>query len=113
MDSSTINSSIQWVVGPLLLLVVGWLLDMRSKKRIERVQYTLSNDHPKPFREDLDSKFSLLNSKMDHSVAIQKKQGRVLIAMRQDISDLFENDAQQVADVEELRKAIEQKPPKD
>lgn len=102
---------VQFILGPLLILVVGWLLDRRAKHRTTRVEYELKNRHEVNIRDDLDSKFKLVFAKIGHVTALQKKQGRVLIAMRKDISDLFENDAEQLADVQALREEIAKPPP--
>lgn len=114
MDAQTtllLIGVMQFVVGPIALAVVAFVLDRRAKNRTAAVEFAITNGHPDPLREDLDSKFKLVFSKLDHTTALQKKQGKVLVAMRSDIAELFENDAEQLADVQALREEIAKKSP--
>lgn len=110
MDAVTVLlwiAVIQFVVGPVLLLVVGRML----KRRVDRVEEQLTNSHDTNIRDEITSKFDLVFAKINHGNALQKKQGRVLVAMRRDIAELFENDADQLADVQALREEIAKKSP--
>lgn len=110
MDADTqraISALIQFLIGPLAILFVGWLLDRRSKARIAAVKHEITNNHSKHLREDLDSKFKSLYAKSDYTNTILKKQGRVLVALRNDVSELFDNDTEHAKDVLALQAEIE------
>ncbi len=104
-----LSSVIQFVVGPVLLLVLGYVLDRRNKRRVDSVKNEITNEHKDHLRDDLDSKFALVFAKLDHSATMQKKQGKVLIRLREDVATLFRNDAEQMKDVESLREEIAQR----
>lgn len=69
MFSDTVWSTlIQFVLGPGLLAIIGFLL----KKRIDSVansvkatKYEITNLHPTHLRTDLDAKFSLVLARID------------------------------------------------
>ncbi len=109
----TLEVVIQFVLGPLAVLFVGWVLDRRSKRRIEavgvQVQSTkkeITNEHTEHLRDDLDSKFDLIFGKFDTVFRKLDKQGRVLIAQRKDIAQLYQQDVDAADDVTALRKEI-------
>lgn len=59
---------VQWLVGPLSLLVVGWFLN----RKIQETRKEITNSHPKHLRDDLDSKFELVFAKLD-TLAIEQE----------------------------------------
>jgi len=101
-----IANLIQFLIGPVAVLLVGFWVDRRSKRRADKVQWQLENNHKVNIRDDLDSKFHLVFAKLDHSNSLHRKQGKVIIGMRSDIAELFENDVSQTKDVEALREEI-------
>lgn len=52
---------IQFVVGPVAVLVVGWFLN----REIKKTKQEITNSHPQHLRDDLDSKFQLVFAKLD------------------------------------------------
>lgn len=54
---------IQFVVGPIAVLVVGWFLN----REIKKTKQEITNSHPQHLRDDLDSKFQLVFAKLDTS----------------------------------------------
>lgn len=52
---------IQFLVGPVAVLVVGAVLN----REIKRTKQEITNSHPQHLRDDLDAKFSLVFAKLD------------------------------------------------
>jgi hypothetical protein len=52
---------IQFVVGPIAVLVVGWFLN----REIKKTKQEITNSHPQHLRDDLDAKFQLVFAKLD------------------------------------------------
>lgn len=52
---------IQFVVGPIAVLVVGWFLN----REIKKTKQEITNSHPQHLRDDLDAKFLLVFAKLD------------------------------------------------
>lgn len=52
---------IQFVLGPIAVLIVGWVLN----REIKKTKQEITNSHPKHLRDDLDSKFDLVFAKLD------------------------------------------------
>jgi len=52
---------IQFVVGPIAVLVVGWFLN----REIKKTKQEITNSHPQHLRDDLDAKFELVFAKLD------------------------------------------------
>ena len=103
------NTLIQWVVGPVALLVIGWLLDRRSKRRqkttdakVEQIPQIVSsalkktaeqlgaqvadtkdavtNNHDKHIRDDLDEQFGQLNTLLEEVLEqLQDAFGRIKV----------------------------------
>ena len=59
---------IQFVLGPVAVLVVGWILN----KEIKKTKQEITNSHPQHLRDDLDAKFALVFAKLDTSANIAK-----------------------------------------
>lgn len=59
---------IQFVLGPIAVLVVGWFLN----KEIKKTKQEITNSHPQHLRDDLDAKFALVFAKLDTSASIVK-----------------------------------------
>jgi hypothetical protein len=51
---------IQFVVGPVAVLVVGWFLN----REIKKTKQEITNSHPEHLRDDLDAKFNLVFAKL-------------------------------------------------
>lgn len=52
---------IQFLVGPLAVLIVGFFLN----RKINDTKQTITNSHPVHLRDDLDGKFSLVFARQD------------------------------------------------
>lgn len=52
---------IQFVVGPVAVLIVGWFLN----REIKKTKQEITNSHPQHLRDDLDGKFQLVFAKLD------------------------------------------------
>ena len=52
---------IQFVVGPVAVLVVGWFLN----REIKKTKQEITNSHPQHLRDDLDAKFALVFAKLN------------------------------------------------
>jgi hypothetical protein len=52
---------IQFVLGPIAVLVVGWFLN----REIKKTKQEITNSHPQHLRDDLDAKFALVFAKLD------------------------------------------------
>ena len=52
---------VQFVVGPIAVLIVGWVLN----REIKKTKQEITNSHPKHLRDDLDAKFELVFAKLD------------------------------------------------
>lgn len=61
MTESMWTVLIQFVVGPVAVLVVGWFLN----KEIKKTKQEITNSHPQHLRDDLDGKFQLVFAKLD------------------------------------------------
>jgi hypothetical protein len=57
---------IQFVIGPVAVLVVGWILN----KEIKKTKQEITNSHPQHLRDDLDAKFALVFAKLDTSASL-------------------------------------------
>lgn len=57
---------IQFVIGPVAVLVVGWVLN----KEIKKTKQEITNSHPQHLRDDLDAKFALVFAKLDTNANI-------------------------------------------
>lgn len=55
--------TIQFVIGPIAVLVVGWFLN----REIKKTKQEITNSHPQHLRDDLDAKFALVFAKLDTS----------------------------------------------
>ena len=52
---------LQWIVSPLILVIVGWFLN----RKINETKREITNSHPQHLRDDLDGKFKLVYAKLD------------------------------------------------
>lgn len=59
---------IQFLVGPVAVLVVGAVLN----REIKRTKQEITNSHPQHLRDDLDAKFQLVFAKLDTSASLVK-----------------------------------------
>lgn len=57
---------IQFVLGPIAVLVVGWFLN----REIKKTKQEITNSHPQHLRDDLDAKFALVFAKLDTNAKI-------------------------------------------
>lgn len=57
---------IQFVVGPVAVLIVGWILN----REIKKTKQEITNSHPQHLRDDLDAKFALVFAKLDTNANI-------------------------------------------
>lgn len=108
------------LVSGLVILFVGWLLNHKNKqrtddiaRRVEDTKYEITNEHDQPLRNDLDSKFDLVFSKLNKVVATQarhdrlfKTLGKALIGVRKDVAGLTDDQTQSIKDIEDLRKEL-------
>lgn len=76
---------VQWLVGPLSLLVVGWFLN----RKIQETKKEITNSHPKHLRDDLDSKFQLVFAKLDTLTMEQENIDRKLDQHARDVAVIF------------------------
>jgi hypothetical protein len=75
-------SLLQWLISPLILLIVGWFLN----RKIQETKKEITNSHPQHLRDDLDAKFKLVFAKLDTIASEQKE-------FDSKLSKLTENDA--------------------
>ena len=61
-------SLIKWLLGPVVLLIVGAFLN----RKIKETKQEITNSHPTHLRDDLDGKFQLVFAKLDTALAEQK-----------------------------------------
>ena len=59
---------VQFVLGPIAVLVVGWFLN----KEIKKTKQEITNSHPQHLRDDLDAKFALVFAKLDTNSSMIK-----------------------------------------
>lgn len=57
---------IQFLVGPVAVVVVGAILN----REIKKTKQEITNSHPQHLRDDLDAKFSLVFAKLDTNANI-------------------------------------------
>lgn len=80
---------LQFVVGPVFVIIVGAFLNKTLSKKISNVRQEITNSHPMHLREDLDNKFKLVNAKIDTLIEEQKEIDRKLNNQRDDLSEVF------------------------
>lgn len=61
MTEQVLTVLIQFVLGPIAVLVVGWILN----REIKKTKQEITNSHPQHLRDDLDAKFALMFAKLD------------------------------------------------
>jgi hypothetical protein len=76
---------VQWLVGPLTLLIVGWFLN----RKIQETRKEITNSHPKHLRDDLDSKFELVFAKLDTLTSEQENMDRKFDKHAKDMSVVY------------------------
>ena len=86
-------SLLQWLISPLILLVVGWFLN----RRIQETKKEITNSHPQHLRDDLDAKFKLVFAKLDTISSEQKEFDGKLIKHAEDVALIFDELAQHEA----------------
>lgn len=111
------------LVSGLVILFVGWLLNHKNKKRtddivqrVESTKYEITNEHDQPLRNDLDSKFDVVFSKLNKVAATQarhdrlfKKMGLAIIGVRKDVAGLTNDQTQSIKDIEDLRRELDRR----
>lgn len=121
IDADTVNSLIYPTIVGLVVLCVGWWLDHKSKKRtddladrVDSTRYEITNEHKQPLRNDLDSKFDIVFAKLNNILSTQKrhdrlfhKQAETIIAIREDVAELTDGQAQHTDDIESLRHELD------
>jgi peptidoglycan hydrolase CwlO-like protein len=80
---------VQFVLGPSFVIIVGAILSRTLSKKIKNVREEITNSHPVHLREDLDSKFKLVNAKIDTILDEQKELDRKMDAQLDDVSELY------------------------
>lgn len=78
-------SLIQWLLGPVVLLIVGAFLN----RRIKETRQEITNSHPTHLRDDLDGKFQLVFAKLDTALTEQQNIDKKLDAMASDQGLVF------------------------
>lgn len=99
------ESIIANVVGPLLVLVVGWFLNKRIGKVAEHTTQTLDqvkNSHDTNFRDDVDALHQEVRESREDSRSIHAE----LREMRTDITGLRRDDAVARSDLDSLRRRV-------
>jgi hypothetical protein len=76
---------IQWTLSPLLLLIVGAVLN----RKIRETKQEITNSHPMHLRDDLDGKFQLVLARQDTILTEVKNIDDKLGSQRDDIDTLF------------------------
>lgn len=80
---------IQFVLGPIAVLVVGWILN----REIKKTKQEITNSHPQHLRDDLDAKFALVFAKLDTNAdiatAVDEKLDDHISAYKRDSSTVF------------------------
>lgn len=80
---------IQFVLGPIAVLVVGWILN----REIKKTKQEITNSHPQHLRDDLDAKFALVFAKLDTSnditSAVDEKLDDHIATYKRDSSTVF------------------------
>lgn len=66
VSEQVITVLIQFVLGPIAVLVVGWFLN----REIKKTKQEITNSHPQHLRDDLDAKFALVFAKLDTNANI-------------------------------------------
>lgn len=96
MTESMWTVTIQFVLGPVAVLVVGWILNRKLKntnERIEKTKKEITNSHPQHLRDDLDAKFKLVFAKLDTNASmigsIDTKLDDHIIKYKEDASTVF------------------------
>lgn len=76
---------IQWTISPLLLLIVGAILN----RKIKETKQEITNSHPMHLRDDLDGKFQLVLARQDTVIGELKNIDTKLDSAADDIDTLF------------------------
>jgi len=61
ITESVLVATIQWLIGPVAVLILGAFLN----KSIKKTRKEITNSHPVHLRDDLDGKFKLVFAKLD------------------------------------------------
>lgn len=80
---------IQWTLSPLLLLIVGAILN----RKIKETKQEITNSHPMHLRDDLDGKFQLVLARQDTILTELKNIDTKLDSAADDIDTLFKTAA--------------------
>lgn len=83
----------QWLVSPLILLIVGWFLN----RKIQETKKEITNSHPQHLRDDLDAKFKLVYAKLDTVMSEQKEFDSKLTRHSEDVAIIFDELAEHEA----------------
>lgn len=80
---------IQFVLGPIAVLVVGWILN----REIKKTKQEITNSHPQHLRDDLDAKFALVFAKLDTNAniaaTVDEKLDEHIATYKRDSSTVF------------------------
>ena len=79
-------SILQFIVSPLILLIVGAVLN----RRIKETKKEITNSHPMHLRDDLDKKFKLVFARQDTIVNELKQLDQKLDERHDDITQLYD-----------------------
>lgn len=90
---SWLVSLLQWLVSPLILLVVGWFLN----RKIQETKKEITNSHPQHLRDDLDAKFKLVFAKLDTIASEQQEFDGKLVRHAEDVAIIFDELAEHEA----------------
>lgn len=77
---------IQFLISPIILLIVGFVLN----RKIKETKKEITNSHPVHLREDLDGKFKLVFAKFDTLIAEHKNLDKKIDAHNTDIDTVFD-----------------------
>jgi glutathionyl-hydroquinone reductase len=90
---SVLLGILQWLISPLILLLVGWFLN----RKINETKKEITNSHPQHLRDDLDSKFKLVFAKLDTIVSEQRELDTKHSKHAEDVALIFDELAQHEA----------------
>jgi len=78
-------SIIQWTISPLILLIVGAVLN----RKIKETKQEITNSHPMHLRDDLDGKFKLVLARQDTIISELQSLDRKIDGHKDDLDTLF------------------------
>lgn len=78
-------SLIQFLVSPIILLIVGSILN----RKIKETKKEITNSHPIHLRDDLDGKFNLVFARQDTVIDELKRVDKKIDSQRADLDQLY------------------------